>query len=48
MSPQAMLNGKSSQVTEQAVEVIHQRIQEGTYAIDSTFTFPLFGCFTML
>ena len=36
MSPQAMLNGKSSQVTEQAVEVIHQRIQEGTYAIDST------------
>ncbi|ENV64137.1 hypothetical protein F949_01526 [Acinetobacter junii NIPH 182] len=36
MSSQAMLNGKSSQVTEQAVEVIHQRIQEGTYAIDST------------
>lgn len=36
MSPQAMLNGKSSQVTEQAVEIIHQRIQEGTYAIDST------------
>lgn len=36
MSPQAMLNGKSSQVTEQAVEVIHQRIQEGTYAIGST------------
>ncbi|AZN68789.1 FadR family transcriptional regulator [Acinetobacter haemolyticus] len=35
MSPQAMLNGKSSQVTEQAVEVIHQRIQEGTYAIGS-------------
>lgn len=36
MSPQAMLNGKSSQVTEQAVEIIHQRIQEGTYAIGST------------
>lgn len=36
MSPQEMLNGKSSQVTEQAVEIIHQRIQEGTYAIDST------------
>ena len=36
MSPQEMLNGKSCQVTEQAVEIIHQRIQEGTYAIDST------------
>ncbi|KHF78241.1 Transcriptional regulator, GntR family [Acinetobacter sp. neg1] len=36
MSPQAMLNGKSSQVTEQAVEVIHQRIQQGTYPVDST------------
>ncbi|MCH7337190.1 FCD domain-containing protein [Acinetobacter sp. NIPH 2699] len=35
MSPQAMLNGKSSQVTEQAVEVIHQRIQQGTYTIGS-------------
>ncbi|MGR2824801.1 FadR family transcriptional regulator [Acinetobacter sp. 1124_18A] len=35
MSPQAMLNGKSSQVTEQAVEVIYQRIQQNTYAIGS-------------
>lgn len=35
MNPQAMLNGKSSQVTEQAVEVIHQRIQQGSYAIGS-------------
>ncbi|CAM4421824.1 hypothetical protein F901_03370 [Acinetobacter dispersus] len=35
MSPQAMLNGKSSQVTEQAVEVIHQRIQQNTYAVGS-------------
>ncbi|MGR0304367.1 FadR/GntR family transcriptional regulator [Acinetobacter beijerinckii] len=35
MSPQAMLNGKSSQVTEQAVEIIHQRIQQGSYAIGS-------------
>lgn len=35
MSPQAMLNGKSSQVTEQAVEVIHQRIQQNTYPVGS-------------
>lgn len=35
MNPQAMLNGKSSQVTEQAVEVIHQRIQQGSYAVGS-------------
>jgi GntR family transcriptional repressor for pyruvate dehydrogenase complex len=35
MSPQAMLNGKSSQVTEQAVEVIHQRIQQNIYAVGS-------------
>ncbi|MCH7315914.1 FadR/GntR family transcriptional regulator [Acinetobacter sp. ANC 3882] len=35
MSPQAMLNGKSSQVTEQAVEIIHQRIQQNTYAVGS-------------
>ncbi|KXO86475.1 GntR family transcriptional regulator [Acinetobacter venetianus] len=35
MNPQAVLNGKSSQVTEQAVEVIHQRIQQGSYAIGS-------------
>lgn len=35
MNPQAMLNGKSSQVTEQAVELIHQRIQQRIYAIGS-------------
>jgi GntR family transcriptional repressor for pyruvate dehydrogenase complex len=35
MKPQAMSSGKSSQVTEQAVEVIHQRIQQGLYAIGS-------------
>ncbi|PJG42146.1 GntR family transcriptional regulator [Acinetobacter tandoii] len=35
MKPQAMLNGKSSQVTEQAVEVIHQRIQQGVYGVGS-------------
>ena len=35
MSPQAMLNGKSSQVTEQAVEIIYQRIQQNTYAVGS-------------
>lgn len=35
MSPQAMLNRKSSQVTEQAVEVIHQRIQQNTYPVGS-------------
>ncbi len=30
-----MLNGKSSQVTEQAVEIIYQRIQQNTYAVGS-------------
>ena len=33
-----MLNGKSSQVTEQAVEIIYQRIQQNTYAVGSAFT----------
>lgn len=35
MKSQTGLNGKTSQVTEQAVEVIHQWIQQGTYAIGS-------------
>lgn len=36
MAQQAMLNRKSSQVTEHAVEVIHQRIQQGIYAVNSS------------
>ncbi len=33
INPHAVLNGKTSQVTEQAVELIHQRIQQGIYPI---------------